>query len=37
MTRRMCGIWVADQIVNSPPTHVATTARGSMALGISRC
>ena len=37
MTRSTCGIWVADQIVNSPPTHVATTARGSMALGISRC
>ena len=37
MTRSTCGIWVADQIVNSPPTHVATTARGSIADGISRC
>ena len=37
MTRSTCGIWVADQSVNSPPTHVATTARGSIAHGISRC
>ncbi len=37
MTRSTCGIWVADHSVNSPPTHEATTARGSIALGISRC
>ena len=37
MTRSTCGIWVADQSVNSPPTHEQTTARGSIALGISRC
>ncbi len=37
MTRSTCGIWVADHSVNSPPTQLHTTARGSMALGISRC
>ena len=37
MTRSTCGIWVADQSVNSPPTHEQTTARGSIAHGISRC
>ena len=37
MTRSTCGIWVADQSVNSPPTQEQTTARGSIALGISRC
>ena len=37
MTRRTCGIWVADHRVNSPPTQAADHARGSIALGISRC
>ena len=36
-TRRTCGIWVADQRVNSSPIQCATTARGSIALGMSRC
>jgi hypothetical protein len=34
---RMCGIWVADHSVNSPPTLEQTTARGSIAAGINRC
>jgi hypothetical protein len=37
MTRSTCGIWVADQSVNSPPTHEQTTDRGSIAAAISRC
>ena len=37
MTRSTCGIWVADHSVNSPPTQEQTTARGSIAAGISRC
>ena len=34
----MCGIWVDDQSVSSPsvPVGAATTARGSIAIGISR-
>ena len=35
--RSTCGIWVADQSVTSSPIHCATTARGSIAHGISRC
>jgi hypothetical protein len=35
----MCGIWVADHTVISPVAAIGaqTTARGSIALGISRC
>ena len=35
--RSTCGIWVADQRVTWSPTHCATTERGSIAHGISRC
>ncbi len=35
--RRMCGIWVADHIVNCSPVGSTTTERGSMKAGISRC
>ena len=37
MILRMCGIWVELHIVYSPPTGAQTTARGSIADGISRC
>ena len=35
--RSTCGIWVDDQRVTSSATQLATTARGSIAQGISRC
>ena len=35
--RRMCGIWVADQMVYVSPVGSATTLRGSMNAGIRRC
>jgi hypothetical protein len=35
--RSTCGIWVDDHRVISSATQVATTARGSIAQGMSRC
>ena len=37
MTLSTCGIWVELHSVYSPPTGAQTTARGSIADGISRC
>ena len=39
ITFRMCGIWVAEYSVMSPPNGcgIASTARVSMAIGIRRC
>ena len=37
MSRRMCGIWVADHTVSCGPVGSTTTERGSMNAGISRC
>ena len=39
MTFRMCGTCVAEYSVMSPPNGCGTaaTARGSIAIGISRC
>lgn len=39
ITRRMCGICVAEYTVYSPDaaSGVTTTERGSIALGMSRC
>src|SRR6266540_2199879 len=37
ISRRMCGIWVADHIVHSPAPGSTTMLRGSMNEGIRRC
>ncbi len=37
ITRRMCGICVADQTVTLSPDGCTTTERGSMNAGIRRC
>ena len=37
MSRRMCGIWVADHTVICGPVGSTTTERGSMNAGMSRC
>ena len=36
ITRRMCGIWVADHIVKLSPCGWTTHDRGSMNAGMSR-
>jgi hypothetical protein len=39
ITRRMCGIWVVDHIVNSSAAAIGatTTPRGSIGVGSRRC